>query len=93
MSLPINYKHAHWTVRKQAREEYIRLQNGICLHCKQPLDGEPSKIVLSKRINTKLFPKNFFKWPVHLRHCHKTEMTIGAVHAKCNAVLWPYYGE
>lgn len=32
-------------------------------------------------------------YPVHLHHDHKTGLTIGAVHAKCNAVLWQYYGE
>jgi hypothetical protein len=28
-----------------------------------------------------------------LHHCHQTGLTIGAVHAKCNAVLWQYHGE
>ncbi|AGI61771.1 hypothetical protein VCO139_0016 [Vibrio phage VCO139] len=41
----------------------------------------------------KLFPKNMFQYPIHLHHDHNTGMTIGAVHARCNAVLWEYYGE
>ena len=44
-------------------------------------------------ITNSLFPPNFFKWPVHLHHSHDTGMTIGAVHARCNAVLWQYHGE
>ena len=93
MKLPINYKTSHWTVRKQAREQYIVEQNGLCCHCGNPLDGNPSDDVMRKTINMKLFPKGMFDYPVHLHHCHKTHMTIGAVHAKCNAVLWQYYGE
>jgi hypothetical protein len=49
--------------------------------------------VMSKKINVDLFPPNFFKWPVHLHHDHRTGMTIGAVHCRCNAVLWQYHGE
>jgi hypothetical protein len=30
---------------------------------------------------------------IHLQHCHKTNMTEGAVHAYCNAVLWQYEGK
>ena len=93
MDLPINYKSSHWTVRKQAREQYVKEQEGKCCHCGKLLSGEPSNDVLSKKINLKLFPEGFFNWPVHLHHCHKSGMTIGAVHNKCNAVLWQYYGE
>lgn len=93
MDLPINYDAAHFTVRKRAREEYVRQQEGKCYHCGCSLNGEPSKDILTKKINRSLFPKNFFKWPVHLHHNHDTGMTIGAVHNKCNAVLWQYHGE
>jgi hypothetical protein len=61
--------------------------------CKQPLTKEPSKEVGVLKINECLFPKNFFSFPIHLHHDHKTGLTIGAVHAKCNAVLWQYHGE
>lgn len=93
MELPINYNKSHWTIRKQAREQYVKEQNGLCWFCKEPLCGEPKSDVNNLSINIKLFPVNFFDYPVHLHHCHKTKMTIGAVHAKCNAVLWQYHGE
>lgn len=93
MKLPINYDNSHWSVRQKARNEYIRLQEGICYHCGELLSGKPSADVLSKKINKKFFPPNMFKHPVHLHHCHNTGLTLGAVHSICNAVLWQYYGE
>ena len=30
MKLPIDYTSAHWTERKQAREDYIKIQKGLC---------------------------------------------------------------
>ena len=93
MELPVNYNETHYTKRRLVREEYIRLQKGLCSHCGEPLDGKPSKEIRAKSVNRELFPKNFFKWPVHLHHSHETGMTIGAVHNKCNAVLWQYHGE
>lgn len=32
------------------------------------------------------------RYPVHLQHNHDTGMTEGAVHARCNAVMWQYLG-
>jgi len=93
MELPVNYEKTHYTRRKLIREEYARRQDGLCCYCKAPLDGRASKVVRGKSVNRKLAPKNFFKWPVHLQHCHNTGMTIGAVHAYCNAVLWQYEGK
>lgn len=93
MKLPINYEQAHWSTRKKARDEYVRLQGGKCCHCGELLSGKPNPDIMSKKINRKLFPPNFFKWPVHLHHNHDTGMTIGAVHNRCNAVLWQYHGE
>lgn len=75
------------------REEYARRQGGNCAHCGNALAGAAAADVLSLPINTRLFPPNFFKWPVHLHHCHDTGLTIGAVHCRCNAVLWQYLGE
>jgi hypothetical protein len=48
---------------------------------------------MKKKINARLFPPNFFNWPVHLHHCHVTGLTIGAIHCHCNAVLWQYHGQ
>ena len=93
MKLPVNYDKLHWTDRRKVREEYVKQQKGLCKHCGNPLLGAPSQEVVSTRVNKRLFPVNFFKYPVHLHHCHNTGMTIGAVHNKCNAVLWQYHGE
>lgn len=93
MKLPQDYTKLTQTERRSVREEYIRLQNGKCSHCGSLLSGIASKEIINKRVNTRLFPKSFFNWPVHLHHCHKTGITIGAVHNTCNAVLWQYHGE
>lgn len=93
MELPVNYNGIHHTVRKLVREEYVKRQGGNCCHCGEPLNCEPPADIKNKKVNRELFPPNFFKWPVHLHHCHDTGMTIGAVHNQCNAVLWQYYGK
>jgi len=93
MQLPIKYRKASIKEKREAREEYTRQQDGNCYHCEEPLSGPPAFFVWEKEINERLFPKGFFDWPIHLHHCHKNGMTIGSVHAKCNAVLWQYHGE
>ena len=93
MNLPVNYDKLNSRKRKRVREEYIRIQNGKCCHCGNPLDGKASSEMLSKTIHESLYPPNFLKHPVHLHHNHDTGMTIGAVHCNCNAVLWQYHGE
>ena len=93
MVLPQRYDRLHWTERKEVREEYVRRQGGKCHHCGSPLSGPPDSHVARLCVNKKLFPSNFFKYPVHLHHCHQTGWTIGAVHNHCNAVLWQYKGE
>ena len=93
MKLPANYKNLTQQERRLVREEYVRRQGGKCAHCGQPLSESAADEVMSKHIKTRLFPPNFFKWPVHLHHCHDTGMTIGAVHCHCNAVLWQYHGK
>lgn len=93
MNLPIKYSSSHWTVRRKARLEYIKQQEGLCWFCKKDLEGSPSQEVLDSPIDLRLFPKGMFDHPVHLHHDHNTDMTIGAVHARCNAYLWQYKGE
>ena len=90
MKLPIHYPTTHWAIRKKVREEYVKRQNNLCYHCGKPLDVKPKR---TRQITESLFPPNFMKWPIHLHHDHDTGMTIGAVHAYCNAVLWEYHGE
>lgn len=93
IELPIKYGEVDWLTRKRACVQYVKDQGGLCYYCKNSLNEKPSKDVLSKWINTSLFPENFFEHPVHLHHSHETGFTIGAVHAQCNAVLWQHHGE
>jgi hypothetical protein len=90
MKLPVHYPSTHWAIRKKVRLEYIKRQNNLCCHCNKDINTKPKH---EYPINESLFPPNFFKWPVHLHHDHNTGMTIGAVHAYCNAVLWQHHGE
>lgn len=93
MELPINYDIASPALRKKAREQYIKNQDGKCYHCGTLLKEAPSSEVRDLVVNEMLFPIGFFNWPVHLHHSHTTGLTIGAVHSRCNAVLWQYHGE
>ena len=93
IKLPVEYDKLDWKQKRQVREQYITLQGGCCYYCNTPLSGKPSKEVSNKKLNMRLFPENFLKYPVHLHHCHNTGMTIGAVHSYCNGVLWQYEGE
>lgn len=93
MDLPIDYTKANSRVRKQAREQYVLDQKGMCQYCGGDLLLSPPDKIKLFPVEKKLFPIGFFRWPVHLHHSHDTGMTIGAVHAYCNAVLWQYHGE
>ncbi len=93
IALPAQYSKLTSAQRKQAREQYMRLQNGKCYHCKGHLLLQPPKEIRNKNINWQLFPPNFMQWPHHLHHSHDTDLTLGDVHAYCNAVLWQYHGE
>ena len=90
--LPALYEDVTPAERKEARREYILLQEGCCWHCGGNLDG-PTIPWEVKPVNKKLFPEGFFDWPIHLHHDHKTGLTIGAVHALCNAILWEHHGQ
>lgn len=93
MKLPVNYDECTPQERRMVRAEYIKIQGGLCSHCGASLNGSPEAKIDQLPIKYSLFPPSFFKWPVHLHHDHNTGMTIGAVHNKCNAVLWQYHGE
>lgn len=93
MNLPVDYTKLQPHERRAVREKYIEIQEGLCAECKAPLSGSAGDFAKGKHINKNLFPKDFFKWPVHLHHSHDTGLTIGAVHCECNAVLWQFYGE
>ena len=91
--LPVDYTKLTRAQRREVRLQYIARQNGKCSHCDESLEGPPSGEVQTAWVNRRLFPEGFFDHPVHLHHSHRTGMTIGAVHARCNAVLWQYHGE
>lgn len=93
IGLPVDYTTLTQIERKKVREEYTRIQEGMCYHCGEGLDRDPRSDIADMYIDERLFPSSFFRWPVHLHHSHKTGMTIGAVHNRCNAVLWQYHGE
>lgn len=86
MELPMIYKKLSITNKRIVREKYVKLQNGLCYHCGSPLKDKPSENALSYDVNKKLFPPNFFKYPIHLHHSHVTGLTIGAVHNYCDGV-------
>jgi len=93
IELPTDYRRLTPYFRRKVREEYVKLQDGKCHYCKEPLDKAPPVSVTSKKVTPKLYPEGFFNYPVHLHHSHDTGLTIGAVHNYCNAVLFEYHGE
>lgn len=91
--LPVVYDDLTWQERRAVRQQYITEQNQKCMWCKEYIFGDPSKDVLTTNINWDLFPGGvkFLKRPIHLQHDHCTGLTEGAVHARCNAVMWQYH--
>ncbi|MCK5788781.1 MAG: hypothetical protein KAH32_07270 [Chlamydiia bacterium] len=93
IGLPADYNDLTQDQRREVRQRYISVQKGKCYHCGCSLVGDASGRIRKLPINKELFPKTFFKYPIHLHHSHSTGMTIGAVHNYCNAVLWQYHNE
>lgn len=91
--LPTKYSKLTQKERFNVRMAYIVAQGRRCSYCQNLFTELPPEEVYNRKINVKLFPRNFFEYPVHLHHNHETDMTIGAVHAHCNAVLWQFHGE
>ena len=90
--LPVDYTNLTQPQRAAVREQYIKEQNGLCLHCDGDLTSKPNTQVRTFAVDHSLFPSGFFDHPIHLQHDHDTGMTEGAVHAYCNAVMWQYEG-
>jgi hypothetical protein len=90
--LPVDYTKLNGRQKREVRQQYEAEQQGQCYWCKKPLSGGPTLEVEMKAIDHRLFPPGFLRNPIHLQHNHDTGMTEGAVHAKCNAVMWQYYG-
>lgn len=93
VSLPVKYDLIPTYARRTVRERYIVLQNGHCCFCGNHLEGSPVATVATARYLALIFPKEFFIYPIHLHHDRKTGLTVGAVHAMCNAFMWQYLGE
>jgi hypothetical protein len=91
-NLPVDYTKLTQQQRREVRMQYIKEQNNCCMYCNETLDSNPPEQITSKDIDWKLFPPGFLTYPIHLQHDHYTNMTEGAVHAYCNAVLWQYEG-
>ena len=93
ITLPGRYSQMSPAERREARAEYAKLQEGRCYYCKGDLSSGPPPEIEAKSIDWRRFPPNFLRYPLHLHHHHKTDLTLGVVHARCNAVLWQYHGE
>jgi len=91
MKIPVKYPELAPTEKREVREQYIKLQDGKCYWCKSDLNQPPPKEITDKEINWSLFPVGFMDYPIHLQHDHTTDMTEGAVHNYCNAVMWQYH--
>jgi len=90
---PVRYDRMNWRQRREVRTQYVESQNGKCYHCKGDLSQPSLSHIGKNKIDWTKFPPHFTKNPIHLHHSHVTGLTIGAVHAHCNAVLWQYHGE
>lgn len=93
-SLPQHYPSLSSSSRRLVRQQYEQLQKGRCHYCSSALNQIPA--ANPDAIDWRAFPggqAGFLRYPIHLHHDHKTGMTIGAVHALCNAILWQVHGE
>lgn len=90
--LPTDYTKLSPYQRKQVREQYILEQHNLCYWCRGTLSLAPPQAITEKSIDWSMFPPHFLRHPIHLQHCHDTNLTEGAVHAYCNAVMWQYHG-
>jgi len=94
LQIPAMYDALTWYERSLVREEYIILQKGACYWCKETLLHDTSEeLKASYPLDPRYWPEEFLKHPVHLHHCHRSGLTLGATHAYCNAILAMYYGE
>lgn len=80
--------------RRWLRQRYADAQEGLCWYCHAPLADLPPPTILAHDVDWTLFPRGrgFLDHPLHLHHDHITGLTVGTVHAYCNAVLFQYDG-
>lgn len=93
IDLPVKYDSLDGTNKWIIRGEYAKRQKNICYECGENLSDPPAQYIIDHNIRWGRFPPNFLKYPVHLHHDHKTGLTIGVTHARCNAYLFDVKGE
>ena len=79
-------------ILSEKRNDRLYSTSALQHWCLEPLEGNPHENIQESALNLKLFPPGFLRYPMHLQHNHDTDMTEGAVHAKCNGVMWQYHG-
>ena len=89
--LPVLYSKANSKERREIREQYAVEQGNMCYWCNSDLAAPLPKAIKETKINLKLFPPGFLRHPIHLQHDHSSDLTEGAVHARCNAIMWQYH--
>ena len=89
--LPVRYSLLPPDRRRRIRDKYVRIQGGLCWFCGWDLNAPPPPEILNKPVDFSLYPIGFFNNPIHLQHDHNSDFTEGAVHCRCNAVLWEYH--
>lgn len=92
-NLPVPYSPLTFEEKRAVREQYVTQQRALCRYCGAPIFLPPPHYLFLTPVDGRLFPKGFFAHPVHLHHDHGTDLTIGAVHSYCNAILWQYHGQ
>lgn len=93
LELPVDYTLIPRDERYIVRDQYVSQQKNMCYHCGYTLSLSPPEIIRMQKVDPGLYPPGFFDNPIHLHHDHNTDLTLGAVHAYCNAVLWEYHNE
>jgi transposase-like protein len=90
------YDDLNWKQRLKLRDRYVEHFHGVCMYCHEQLDSEPASIVRDSTDEIAWdvspgFKEGFLKNPVHLHHDHNTGLTLGPVHALCNAHSWHFF--
>lgn len=95
-NFPQRYRDLNISQKQELRDQYVDYFRGRCVYCDRQLDDEPHKFVCQSadEIEWDALPggkEGFLKNPVHLHHDHETGLTLGPVHAQCNAHSWHFY--
>jgi hypothetical protein len=93
---PQRYSDLNTSQRRKLRENYVVHFQGRCIYCDEPLNDKPHEFVRAKATsiwwpNLPGGRKGFLSNSVHLHHDHETDLTLGPVHALCNAHSYHFY--